>query len=1633
MYINKIDELVDKVIDDYYSNIINKNILKKIIKDDNFVKYQKDINQILSSYIELINKKDIEELVPDADNVNIIIEIIKRYLGYYTFMVIGFFYSGKKETYINNVIEFTKNQPSFKLRIDGFFNSENNSNIIRFTNIAKNIALLVESNKPPKLTNNEDMNDAVEYIEKFGKEIFALENLGGDEFDQCHNIVKLIIINELYFGEDKKDVFLILESAEKDKGIYMFIDIVVPRMEYIDFNSIENVLTKDDIDRGIANEIYEMIILDEDLNKLSELSVDDKILTLLNHKIVTPITEDFLLYHKDTEKYEKTSSYDQKKKKEDTKIRYIVSKIDRVSEYYSESAKKDPNFKKEIEKQFYLPLSDRLAVLVNNSEELKILHKIHNQGKATIENNEYYNDLLNLRMYPYANFKDFKKYGFSINTNKTIDAVRSMSFDNAKPNNDLQLRVGSNGQLLNITGFMVPSNKISLHCLKSKDVFDVRKLGYKGKSNIKKYNNGYDGILKYIKHLFLKNKKYDTGAYWLFDLKRDIIKMEKYEQMTKINANHQIKLMIAKLYDDILQAVHNKIYRNINAMKAIDFKKFLKTINGFEKKIFPFPKDSELYLSLQHLVFYEKYVKSEKKYDVKEDKFPGLEGDIIKLPDAPPKKKDKIATISLQDIIETEKDEIEKTDIEKTGAICQHFITWEKMGAIRKKSPNTFNDMLFEFINHFVVVNQEDDHICKSCGTQINLKNYVIDGSYDDEGRFITFSMPMEIPLEDVPEYEKYRVTIRNLDKIIDRISGISNMPYFIGSSSSVKWRKRGVIKDAIDLLLIHNKNLKNIYKERKERVLNSYGINKELTNLFVFELENNIFIYSSKDKDYYKPIKQNNVLIYLIMLMLLELNDSQIIFMGGDRICNYYFFEKYGFSLFENINIRINNKNDTAPINQYKTLCYIIYFVSCMITKYNMWYSEIETKSEKTTPDQAQKSKKFNPLTQKIIIHTLVDFINSIIEFYGKKKKHYLYEIISLKFIKKLQSTFGNDDILEKIKRIEYKKIITQDGKKKYVTTKIKSIELADSYEPGKYMGTWLFKGCYSAKSYIPKRVFERIRYYNVNNVTNCETGEFHDWKVKGKTFECVRCKEQLDKLTLNTQLLDKIREKFRYKELAKLANKYCKTGKFHNFVYDASDKCSICTKCNLIDTHTPTEKELDELDKNIVKMKAKIENKHITEFKNKQDKEAKREAKLKGYIGKLKSEYGQSKTHREDYFRFLNDLANKFEAIIGKNININNENTYIRYDTYFIDHDHNGFKLQNPMIIINNDDKIIFKKNHSFFKTDVFYYTNYKIGKIDVFYDSKTKTLLGYKEQNKEFQYSKNTDKHIKINYSIINKLKLLGYSSKFIDISDDVSNLKKYFKDQHNELIVKELVSGISRNRIKRLKKVIMDIQRFLYRIKYNYNEDLEQDKEIEKTGFDITDKYKNKLSKMNIYDPVTKKDKAYKFWKAIKYSIFFQNISAKDINLSADEKYFNAEDITEYDYHGNLILYYITREMSRLLDFNNDKFIKTTMVYLFFDIINAAHDEFNIEDLITNFEIKRFNYIMTSNSYIHDIEEKGHGLEGETTGFYGEQIDPDDPIDQEELEALDIAQEELDAIDMEGEMDYVIDYAPGINMS
>lgn len=1632
MYINKIDELLDKIFDNFYSDVVSQKNFSKFINELNFVKYQRELNEILTAFSKKIPEKQIFEIIKNQDNVLVIVETIKRYICYYLFLTLGFFYKGKFETFINNIIEFTKIQPTFSYHVDNFFNSENNSIMIK---MAENITLLknllaADANKQKILASKKEYADVINFISSFDRDFvisnFKLENLKGKEQEQAHNIIKTMIIKNLYLDQDKKDIYLILESAEKEKGIYTFIEIVVPREQVLDLSQIEAVLTPNEVTRGMAYDIMNLINDYEEMLKKRELTIEKKINVVLNSGALIPISDDFLLYHKDSEKYEKQTHGKVGKKKDDTKIRYIVGKIDAASDLYSESTKKNPTALKEVEKNFYQPLAERKVVIRNDIEEIGIINKLMNQGRKAIESNEYYNDLINYRVYPYINFKDFKNYGFSINTEKTLDVVRYAGFEKTVPGRHLvQLRVSNYPHNLNIVGFIIPPTVMPIQCITMNNTVDIRSLAYGKENSKKKFENGYEGALKFIKHTLFKNKKLQQAIYWMLDPTKDKIKLETYTQKSKVNVNEDLKIVVSRLYDDLLAMMYGKIVSQLDKQKNITYQQFKRIVKNVENKLFNIPENSDIMNLVETYFIKNKIVTIEPKYDIKEDNFPGLYGNYIKLIE-PPKTGEKPLPIAKINLMEHhQKKTVHEVGPESEGAICQHLLTWEKLTAMRKKNPNEFIKYLFEFVLQYVEPNYENDYVCKSCSSIIDIKNYMQDGSFDDDGRFIMLSVQLDLILEDMPEYQRYDKAVKNIDKMVDRLATVSKVYFLLEKSARQRNPiKTMLVKNTIDLLIIHNKIMGSRYKDRKEKITQQYGIPKELSNFFVFPLDNSIFVYSSKDKDYYKPIKRNNILAYIFFLMIIELNESQIVYLTGDKTCNYYLFAKYGYQMFNNIKIRKNNKNVIAPIQNYKVLCYLIFYISCMIVQYGMWQTE---ELEET------KKKKVDPVMQKVIIYTLVDLINSVIEIYSSvKNRNQLYDTVSVKFFQKLSTVFKDNDLLKKLKDIEDRKVVVEGTVKKFKSTSVKSVPLDDGFSYPNYLDIPNWTKCLGAKEFIRSRDFVYPRYNYISPVTNCPDGQIHQWTVQKTDVVCNLCNSKLSEVKPDADESEQIVKNYKRMMIRKNAKKYCAKGELHKFIFDKKASCSVCSKCKYKEGAELTNEQIDELEKMISKSIEYRDEKDIEKEKAIEIRQKKKDEHIQKVISEYKALYSKSKSHKEDYLRFVDTLIHKLEQTVGKNTNINAQNIYLDQNIYIIDHDHNGYQSE-PIVISEKDNKIVFRKDHPYFKKDVLFYNNQKLG-IEVFYDSITYLLIGYKEKNKEYEKPK-MNAFLKISYSIANRLKLLGYPSKYINITDYVKEARETYKIEEPQKIVNYVVSEISHMRIQNLKKSITDIQRYIYRSKYNY----EQPKtETVKTGFideeeptDIfLEKYKNKLIKMKVKN---NDDKFMDDWKVFKYKVSFMNVDDKAINLSADAEYIITDDLVDYDYHGNLILFYIVAQLEKLIDMNVDKYLKLTISFLITDIIIELYGLYDQEKLQTNYEIKRFQYLLSNSGYMYDVEEKGHGLEGETEGFYGEYKDPDEPENEEDIEAKEDAQEEMEALDVDTEIDYEVDYHPDYNFS
>ena len=91
---------------------------------------------------------------------------------------------------------------------------------------------------------------------------------------------------------------------------------------------------------------------------------------------------------------------------------------------------------------------------------------------------------------------------------------------------------------------------------------------------------------------------------------------------------------------------------------------------------------------------------------------------------------------------------------------------------------------------------------------------------------------------------------------------------------------------------------------ERQLDANRKFGINNKYTNFFLFPISNDLFKSSSEEKDKFKKIKLNTIVVYIILFMIIDLSKSQIIMFEFNKICNNIIYEKVKKILFDDIKL---------------------------------------------------------------------------------------------------------------------------------------------------------------------------------------------------------------------------------------------------------------------------------------------------------------------------------------------------------------------------------------------------------------------------------------------------------------------------------------------------------------------------------------------------------------------------------------------------------------------------------------------------------------------------------------------------------------------------------------------------------
>jgi hypothetical protein len=1505
MSINDFDNLLNSTIDDYYNYLIDDEIIKKNLKKKDFGN-DKSILNILISYYNIIDVKKIDEISNKKENIIILNEALKKYLMIYLFLYIGFFYTYDDNDFSKNLLNMTMGN------INDFYKnlctSENNSLIIKLFILTKNILKILNNENDMK--NDKDMQYAMNICENLGEEYVQKFLIIKDKNEQCHNLLKTIILLTLYNENEKIHIHKLLEANEYLNVEFTYININIQNKDYIDLNNIKQILNSRQQHTNLMNDIWNIILDDIDIiNDVQYLS--EIITTLAKNNILIPIIDDFLLYHIDSEKYDYVD-------KNEPKIKYIVNKIDNAM-HLNFDKKDDP---------FYLPMNNRKALLINNIENLKILNKIINSGKTDM--NKMFNDLNEYNKFSYINFKYTDNHCLNINLKKNIIVSRLISYNNLNESNFIEFRMSDIEDIINIVGFVT--------CGGSKK---LKNLICKQKKNLIMFDKNENN--KTILNTIFKSKN-DINYYWEF---KNIYDFNEVENEKKKN-EYNIQKYLLSFFKKFINKIGKKIVSKINKIKNPNLDKTFKIMNQIEKKYIKIPQNYDIYNVIMTLIYTSKYNKIKPTYNDSNDFFPGLSGsEIIKLPEI---KKEilKYKIIQINKNIEVKK-ENESIDV---FSVCQHQITWQNLLTLKQDDPKKYELQLFNFISKFVVENANNNKICISCGSAINISSYAYSGIYDKSNSFITYDIPLHIDIEHIQEYAKYKNAISGIDKLTEKIAIFINNAQLKGNNNYAILKRQFIIRNVIDMVTINFKLFNKKFKERNEKIDVKYGINKNLSNYFIFELDDNMFIYSSNDKDYYKITKVNNIICYIILFMLLDFNENLILNIYEDKkqMCNYNIFVKHGLNLFDNLKIIINDANDVQFINHYESLCYVIYIISCLIIKYNLW---------KNQNDNDAKKIKFDVILQKTLINTLINMLNNILENNEIKKNDNIYKIFSIRFFDKLINLHDN--------RYNNLMNIVKEKHTKFEEKKDDSLEkkIYDSYKLIPNQETYKFtfnkiKQCDWIRYFIKKITFSYKSITYVSNVTNCDDGKFHEWICKDKSFICKLCKKNIINNNYDEKYNSDIEKKNFYHVMNTTANLICD----NLDVYDIKDIKQICTKISADDKYNKhnvfNNDDLNTLDKNIKKHKKQMiinYNKEVAKINDKFTNNNR-------FMQTLLKEHNLKFKKYENVNNIVKNFCDHIYDIVGKYMNLTS-------NIYKIKYDYLGKKLNKEYEL--DDKNIVIKNDHHYFKKNVIYFIDSKSNNT-LYFDIITTLYIGYKDSAGKYILIENNDNAcIDVNYSFSNKIIYLGFQN-------------------INQIVDKDNVKNIINQRILNLKKIIYNVKiliyNFFYKKKHNSQNKIDNEYDNDVKQYE---KYDNVLQNIDI--KINDND-CFLFSNKLMDALF---IDEQKINYD-NESVLNIEYINSMRNTDSFIIYYLINEIKELID-HNEKHLKTHILNFFIDFINIEFEKYNYDYLIKNNELSNFYYMLNNIKFIDEYENGEFDINDE----YDEEIQKDEI---EEFEALDI---------------------------
>lgn len=852
------------------------------------------------------------------------------------------------------------------------------------------------------------------------------------------------------------------------------------------------------------------------------------------------------------------------------------------------------------------------------------------------------------------------------------------------------------------------------------------------------------------------------------------------------------------------------------------------------------------------------------------------------------------------------------------------------LGRISRKNDEELNQAIFDFVKQYVKTNEKGEYECKSCSELLDLKKYVYEGTYVAElDTFLTTNLAINSKLHEIPKYAKYNKTIKNIEKNIEKLCYMMNLTYYLGSTPIIKLRRKMIIKDVIDMVLIHTDYLKNQPKDRVEIAVTNYNIHKDLTNLFFFELKDEIFLTTSAETDYYKLIKYNNIIAYVILMLIADINIGQIISLKDDKHCNFFIYSQVGETIFNNLYLRINEK-EKISINNIPLLAYVIYYFACVVSNNRLWLWNNEN---------------VNIINiQKIIIHTLIDLINTMIEANMSKAKNFQYELIINRLMHKIKNTYMDMNAYNQINESTKQKIRIDSTTHKisYISKKEKTIDLNTNnieFAPIIHDAT----KCITKHDKLKQ--FVHVKFdYDIDIFTNCPDGRFHEWDAKKTGIVCNLCNMKYSELiheknmpSGNLSRVNMVKSLY----LRKLANTYCTSGELH----DIDMNTNICSKCKLsVAKHEYTSDELFKLEKNLKKM---TDNKAILQLNNikihfdKIERKREHDIKIMATLNERYNKYTSGKI-----INYIDDFIDMLIQNVGTKIKSEGVAVHLKDTTYIIKNDYSGNSIKNAIIIMSSENKIHILTDHAYYKRNVIYYHD-KINGAYVFYDALTKNYLGYSRDNKTFVQHK-SNMHIEIIHSIRDMLLNMGLEHEYFNIN----HLNKQNSDKYN---TNDMVRQIIRVRCNNLKHIIQRTNSIIEKINNTFPNKINPYNTLE---YNLVAEFQKSLKRFTTNHP--ENGPIFKHLYTITNNPSLKELPEK-FNIKIMNNYIDMKVLHNLNNTDNVLLFYYVMNMFKLIEYNEQPAIRINITFLLVKTIQHCYAMYYVP--FENSQIRKFDSILS----------------------------------------------------------------------